>query len=124
MKPVERVQMGCLTQTRSVGESRGSAGVVRTAAAAVVVVVVAAAAVGGITAAVVAAVVVAGVAIPLVVERVEAAPVVVPVTPDVERVGVEPVVVPVTPAVDATIRPAVEPTEPAWPLVEPVVAKD
>ena len=105
-KPAEQVQMGCLTQTQSAGRSRGSPGVAGTsvaAAAAVVVVVVvaAAAAVGGTTA--VAAV---GVAIPLV----------------VGRAGAEPVVAPVILAVDATIQLAVEPIASAWLLVEPVVA--
>jgi len=87
--------MGCLTQTRLAGRSRGSPGVVGTS------VVAAAAAAGGTI-----VVAVVGVAIPLA----------------VGRAGAEPVVVPVTLAVDATIQIVVEPIVSAWPLVEPVVA--
>ena len=86
--------MGCLTQTQSVGPSRGLLGVVRTPVVVVVAVVAAAAAEG--TTVVVVVVVVAGVAIPLVV----------PVNPDY-----------------LTSWPVVESIEPAWPLAGPVVAK-
>ena len=84
--------MGCLTRIRSAGWSEGSPGVARTSAAA---------AEGASVVAVV------GVAILLVVGRVEA----------------EPVVAPATLVVGATIQPVVEPIVLAWPLVGPVVAK-
>ena len=89
--------MGCLTRIRSAGWSEGSPGVARTSAAAAA----AAAAEGASVVAVV------GVAILLVVGRVEA----------------EPVVAPATLVVGATIQPVVEPIVLAWPLVGPVVAK-
>ena len=119
-KPVERVQMDCLTQTRSVAHSRGSPGVAKMPVA--VAVAVAAAVEGGIAAAAAAAV---GVAIPLAVERVGAELVVESVTPAaVERVEAEPVVEAVNPVVDGAIQLAVEPIESVWPLVELVAAKD
>ena len=100
-RPVEQVQMGCLTQTRLAERSRGSPGVAGTSVGVVVVVVAAVVVAGGII-----AVVVVGVTIPLAVGRAEAGP----------------VVVPVTLAVDSTIQPVVEPIAPGRPLVGPVVA--
>jgi len=100
MKQAERVRTGCLTQTRSVGRPRAEDRVAKTS-----VVVVASAAVEEAT-----AVAVAGVAIPLVAGRVAAG-----------RVAVGRTVEP--PAVDGSSRSVVEPIEPAWPVVQLVVAK-
>lgn len=115
-KQVEQVQMDYLTQTRLAGRSRGLSEVAGTSGVVDVVAAAAAAAGGTIAAAVDAAT-------PLVVGRAGVVPVV-PVTLVVGRAGAEPVVVPANLAVDATIQLVVEPIEPAWPLVEPVVAKD
>ena len=82
--------MGCLTQTRSAGQLKGSPGVVGTAV--VVAAVAAAAAAGGTT-----VVAVVGVTIPLA----------------VEPVGAVSVVVPATLAVDASSQPVVGPIVPA-----------
>jgi len=102
-KPVEQVQMGCLTQTRSVGRIRGSPVVAGTS----VVVADAVAAAGGTNSVAVAVVVVADAAIPLA----------------VGQAGAVPVAVPVTLAAAATTQLVAEPIAPEWPLVEPVVAK-
>ena len=83
--------MGCLTQTRSAGQLKGSPGVVGTAVV-VAAVAAAAAAAGGTT-----VVAVVGVTIPLA----------------VEPVGAVSVVVPATLAVDASSQPVVGPIVPA-----------